>query len=85
MPLVERRHVDLVIVLSVLVASNLATAFLLNSWPEAIAQVGAAVALVVFALQRGSSVDSLGLSAEPCVQDFGLVRWSLVSSLSVSW
>lgn len=62
-PLVERRHVDLVIVLSVLVASNLATAFLLNSWPEAIAQVGAAVALVVFALQRGSSVDSLGLSA----------------------
>ena len=62
-PLVERRHVDLAVVLCALAASNLATAFLSDAWPEAVAQVGAAVALVVFARCRGSSVDSLGLSA----------------------
>lgn len=56
------RHVDLVVVVGGLIALNLANRFLLSSWPEALAQVVVAVSLVVFAIQRGYTAASLGLS-----------------------
>ncbi len=77
-----RRHVDLVVVVCVLVASNLATAVLSDSWPEAVAQVLAAMALVVFACWRGYSADSLGLSAGAVPA--GLRLGALVSAVIVA-
>jgi membrane protease YdiL (CAAX protease family) len=76
-----RRYVDLVVVLCALVASNLATAVLLDSWPEAVAQVLAAIALVAFAGWRGYSADSLGLS--PRAVRAGLRLGAIVSGVIV--
>lgn len=56
------RRVDLAVVVGVLVALNLANRFLLSSWPGALAQVVVAISLVGFALRRGYTADSLGLS-----------------------
>lgn len=61
MSLSERR-VDLAVVLGVLIALNLANAFLLDSWPEAVIQIVVALAVVGFALRRGYSAAALGLS-----------------------
>lgn len=56
------RRFDLTVVVGMLIALNLANAFLLSSWPEAIIQVAVAITLVGFALRRGYSTASLGLS-----------------------
>jgi membrane protease YdiL (CAAX protease family) len=80
-PVADRRHVDLVVVACVLVASNLATAVLLDSWPETVAQALAAIALVAFAYRRGYSSHSLGLSARAVPS--GLRVGALVSAVIV--
>lgn len=58
----DRSRVDLAVVLGGLVGLNVATAEVLDSWAEVVAQLIGAGAAVGFALWRGYSVDDLGLS-----------------------
>jgi len=64
MPSPDRARTDLVVVLGGLVALNLVTAQVLESWPEVGAQVLGSAAAVAYAMWRGYSSDELGLGRD---------------------
>jgi membrane protease YdiL (CAAX protease family) len=79
MPLADRRHTDLVVVLAGIAVLNIANALVLESWAEAAAQLLGTAAAVWFALWRGLSIDELGLS--PRAAGAGLRLGAIVTGI----
>jgi membrane protease YdiL (CAAX protease family) len=61
MPRVNGWRADLVAIIVLLVALNLATGFVLDGWVSGVVQIGTAVAAVAVALRRGYTPAQLGL------------------------
>lgn len=87
MPSVNRWQADLLALVVLLLALNLATGFVLDGWVSGAVQIGAAVAAVAVALRRGYTPAQLGLDRRDLGSGLrlgGIVSAVIIATIAVA-